>query len=257
MRRPPLPFAAVLRRPLLRRMLRPVAAFVGVVFLGVAGFGTLGGVGVVDALFWLLDPSSIELYFMEHDGPTQAVKLYAIVVLSALVVVGLWIGETFLSAAFGGQMRDELQQLQMERSIDALADHVIVCGYGTFGKTIAASLAEGEREVVVVESQDEQARLARDDGFLTVEGDARHEATLRDAGIERAESAIGAVDDSHVNVQIVITASDLAPSVDLVVRVGDRMDEPLARRAGADEVIIPEVLSGKQVGVLLAGPDAD
>jgi Trk K+ transport system NAD-binding subunit len=39
----------------------------------------------------------------------------------------------------------------------------------------------------------------------------------------------------------------LAPEVTLVVRVGDEMYESLARRAGADEVVIPEVVSGEQV----------
>ncbi|WP_435358321.1 potassium channel family protein [Haloarchaeobius sp. DFWS5] len=247
MRRPSLPLGELARRPLLRQLLRPVTAFGTVVCLGVGGFATLGGVGVVDALFWLLDPAGIELYYMTRDGPVWLLKLYAIVVVSGLVVAGLWMGETFLSATFGGQMRTELRQVQMTRTISTLDDHVVVCGYGMFGKTVAASLRERDRDVVVVEWQDEQCRLAREDGFLTVDGDARREPTLRDAGIERADSAIGAIDDSHVNVQIAIAASQLAPTVSLVVRVGDEMDEPLARRAGADEVVIPEVVSGEQV----------
>jgi voltage-gated potassium channel len=33
----------------------------------------------------------------------------------------------------------------------------------------------------------------------------------------------------------------------MVVRVGDEMYESLARRAGADEVVIPEVLTGESI----------
>jgi len=238
---------ALTRRTLLRRMLRPVIAFASVVVAGVAGFSTLGGVGVVDALFWLVDPTSIELHFQDHDGPARLVKAYAIVVLSGLVVAGLWIGETLLSAAFGGRIQEELRAMQLEGSIDALEDHVVVCGYGTFGRTVATRLYEEDRDVVVIEHQDAQYERAVEDGMLAVNGDARREETLVGAGVKRADTVIGAIDDSNANIQISIAASQLAPTVTLVVRAGDEREETLARRAGADEVVIPEVVSGEQV----------
>jgi len=238
---------AFAHRPLLRRMLRPVTAFVATVAAGVIGFSTVDGIGIVDALFWLLDPTSIELHFQHHDGPQTLVKAYAIVVLSGLILVGLWMGETLFSAAFGGQIQEELKQMQLKRDIQELEDHVIICGYGMFGQTIATQLRDASREVVVVEQQEEQYEQAIDDGLLAVNGNACREETLTDAGVKRADTVIGAIDDSNANIQISVAASQLAPTVALVVRVGDRRDEPLARRAGADEVVIPEVVSGEQV----------
>jgi len=188
---------AFAQRSLLRRMLRPVVAFATVVVAGVAGFSTVDGVGVVDALFWLLDPTSIELHFRTHDGPATLVKAYAIVVVSGLVVAGLWIGETLLSAAFGGRIQEELRDMQLEGKIEALDDHVVICGYGTFGRTVASRLHESDREVVVVEQQDEQYRRAIEDGVLAVNGDARREEVLIDAGVKRADTVVGAIDDSN------------------------------------------------------------
>lgn len=238
---------AVTRRPLVRRALRPVAVFALVVLAGVAGFSALSGVGVVNALFWLLDPTSIELHFQTHDGPARFVKAYAIVILSGLVVSSLWIGETLLSAAFGGQIQEELEHVQIERNIEELDGHVIVCGYGTFGRTVATRLREKSHDVVVIELEDVQRDRAIDDGVLAVGGDARREELLTDVGVKRAKTVVGAIDDSNVNIQIAIAASQLAPTVEIVVRVGDEMDEALARRAGADEVVIPERVSGEQV----------
>lgn len=234
-------------RTLLRRMLRPVVVFVAIVVAGVVGFSTVGGIGIVDALFWLLDPTSIELHFQTHDGPATRIKAYAIIVLSGLVVSSLWIGETLLSAAFGGRIQDELRHMQIEQNIKTLEDHVLICGYGTFGKTIAAQLRETDREVVVIEQQEAQYQRAIDDSGLAIRGDARREETLIDAGVKRADTVIGAIDDSNANIQIAIAASQLAPTVRLVVRAGDQRDEALARRAGADEVVVPEVVSGEQV----------
>ncbi|WP_415382481.1 potassium channel family protein [Halosimplex sp. TS25] len=242
---------AVLRRPLLRRVVRPVAAFAVLVAVGVVGFVALAGVGVVEALFWLLDPTSIELYVESHDAPARALRGYGIVVVSGLVVAGLWIGETVLSATFGGQIGTELRQMQVERSIGDCEDHVIVCGYGTFGKTIARRLRDRDRSVVVIETQDSQHERALDDGLLSVQGDARREGVLTAAGAGRAETVVGAIDDSNVNIQIAITTGELAPEATVVVRAGDEMYESVARRAGADEVIVPEVVSGEQVTTTL------
>jgi hypothetical protein len=238
---------AFVRRPLLRRTLRPVAAFVGVVVLGVVGFTRLAGVGVVDALFWLVDPTSIELHFLEHDGPERLVKGYAVVVLSGLVLAGLWTGETVLAATFGGQISEELKRMQNDRAIADLDDHVVICGYGMFGRTVADSLAT-DRDVVVVEIDEGQYERAIDEaGVLAVNADARREETLTRASVRRADTVVAAIDDSNANIQIAIAAGQLAPEVTLVVRVGDEMYESLARRAGADEVVIPEVVSGEQV----------
>lgn len=235
------------RRTLLRHLLRPLLAFGAIVVAGVAGFRVMTGVGLVEAVFWLVDPTSIELYFQAHGGPVTLVKAYAIVILTGLVVAGLWTGETVLSAAFGGQITEELNRMQMDHTIEELENHVVVCGYGTFGKTIANRLREADRPVVIVERNDTQFQRALDDGHLAVQGDARHEDPLSRAGVHRADTVIAAVDDTDTNVKVAVTASQLEPRVRVVVRAGDQMDEAVARRVGADEVIVPEVVSGEQV----------
>ncbi|MFW5918645.1 MAG: potassium channel family protein [Halanaeroarchaeum sp.] len=239
------------RGSLLRRLVRPVLAFSALVVLGVVGYRTLGGIGTIDAIFWLIDPTSIELHFQEHAGPETLTKSFAIVLQGGLVVVGLWIGETVFSAVFGGRLLDEVNRMQTKQAIDDLENHVVVCGYGTFGKTIADRLREADRPFVVVEQNDTQYERAIDDGMLAVQGDARYEETLSEAGIDRASTIIGAIDDTDTNVKVAVTASQLAPMVRVIVRAGDQMDEAVARRVGADEVVVPEVVSGEQTFEIL------
>ncbi|QPV62426.1 NAD-binding protein [Halosimplex litoreum] len=242
---------ALLSRPLTRRVGRPVAAFAALVVAGVVGFGALAGVGAVEALFWLLDPTSIEIFVASHDAPARSLRAFALVVESGLILAGLWIGETVVSATFGGQIGRELRGMQVERTIENTEHHVVVCGYGTFGKTIARQLRDRDRPVVVVETGDGQYERALDDGLLAVQGDARREELLVEAGAERADAVVGAVDDANVNIQVAITTDELAPDARIVARVGDEMYESVARRAGADEVIVPEVVSGEQVTTTL------
>lgn len=233
-------------RGLLRSAVLPITFFVMTLLVGIGGFVRLTGIGIVDAAFWLLDPSSIELYFQENPGPERATKAFALAVFSSLIFLGLWIGESVLNTVFGGQFGEELRRVQTRKAIDSLSDHTIICGYGMFGRTVAQQLSGRGEDVVVIETDESVVELTGTE-MLALQGDARREASLQRAGITRARAVIAGIDDSNVNIQIAIVTSQLAPDAQLVVRVGDEMYESLARRAGADTVIIPEVVSGTDV----------
>jgi hypothetical protein len=229
-------------RAFLARLVVPVAAFGAVVVAGIGGFVVLAHVSVVEATFWLFDPASISIH-----GEGEVVKAYAVFVYSGLVLTGLWTGETVVAAAFGGQIRRGVRRVQNDRKLERMTDHVVVCGYGIFGRTVAGELVENDVPVVAVERDAETFERIESDAVVGLHADARLESTLRDAGVERSRAVVAAIDDSNVNIQIAIVASELAPDVHVVVRVGDELYEDLARRAGADEVVIPEVISGARV----------
>lgn len=229
-------------RPLLRQAALPILAFLTVTVSGILGFVLLEGVSVVEATFWLLDPTSIEL----HDAG-ETVKAFALVVFVGLFVTALWIGETVIDAAFGGQITEEIKRVRKKRQLDDLSGHAIVCGYGIFGRTIASTLANTDHDVVAIEQDQHRIDTIETDNIVPLQGDAAMETTLLEAGIERADVLVAAIDDSNTNIEIAILASQLAPDVRVIVRVGNDRYSKLARRAGADDVIIPEITSGQYV----------
>ena len=237
------PFAG---RPLLRRALPPVVTLVFVVVSTIAGFVGLAGIGVIEAAYWVISPTEVGLYFSRRAGPERAAKALAVLSRVGLVVVGFWLGQTVVAALFGGQITEELKRVQQQRTIETLSEHVVVCGYGMFGQTVAERL-EGDRRVVVVERDEDYVAAAERDGHLVVDGDARQEASLERANVGAAATVVAAIDNSNVNLQIAIVTNQLAPEAELIVRIGDRIYESTARRAGADVVVIPEVVSGDDV----------
>lgn len=235
-------------RPLIRNALRPIVAFLAVSAVGIAGFVLLEGVSVIEAAFWLLDPTSIELH-----GVGDGVRAFAVVVFLGLILTALWIGETVVGAAFGGQIQEELKRVRTKRQLDDLSDHAIVCGYGIFGRTIANTLANAGHDVVAIERDEHNVDRIENEAIIPLQGDARMEGTLRDAGVERAAVVVAAIDDSNANIEIAILVSQLAPDVRVIVRVGNDRYSRLARRAGADEVVIPEITSGQYVSQSISG----
>jgi hypothetical protein len=237
------------RTDLLRRITYPLLSFVTVVVASVVGFVALADIGLVDATFWIIDPTSIELHFESHPDETteKATKAFSVLTRVLLVVTGAWIAESVLSLAFGGRITEGVKRVQIMNEIEKLEDHVIVCGYGMFGRTVASRLENRGVDVVVIEKDPTEYEKAISDGVLAFEGDGRREEALRSVGVERAKSVVCAVDNSNANIEMAIVVNQVSPECRLVVRVGDEMYESLARRAGADEVVIPEVVSGERV----------
>ena len=164
---------SVFHRPLLKRAILPITVFLLVCVIGIAGFVYFEGVSLVVAAFWLLDPTSMELYGVGDD-----VRAFSLLVVISLILSTLWIGESVLGAVFGGQVQEELKRMQTKRHIDEMADHMIVCGYGSFGRTIANTLSNAGRNVVVIEQDEHRIEAVREDDIPAIRGDARMEGPL-------------------------------------------------------------------------------
>ncbi len=108
----------------------------------------------------------------------------------------------------------------MRRRLEELRGHFIVCAYGRVGRSIARELEAEGVPFVVVDSKAELEQDLERDGQCYLIGDASDEAVLREAGIERAQGLICAVDSDAENVFITIVARSLSPDLRPVVPGG-------------------------------------
>ena len=101
--------------------------------------------------------------------------------------------------------------------------HVLLVGFGQVGFRLAERLRRSGIPVLAVE-RDPAApclRLARDAGIPVSIGRGEDRATLELLGIRRCAVVAAVTSTDLVNVEIVLAASDLAPSVPVVLRLGD------------------------------------
>jgi voltage-gated potassium channel len=139
----------------------------------------------------------------------------------------------------------------MGRTISSMQDHVIICGWGRVGRSVAAEVRDAGRALVVVESDPE--RLA-DCPYPTVVGDATVDAVLSAAGIEQASSLIAAVDVDAANSFIILSARAMRPDLFIVARARGLDSEEKLRRAGADRVVNPQHIGGARMAAFVLHP---
>jgi voltage-gated potassium channel len=152
---------------------------------------------------------------------------------------------TFVELFVAGHMSGLLGVWKMERRIQELSDHYLICGFGRVGQQVARDFTEQGVDFVVIDDN-EDAREAMDEtGVLFLHGSASDDALLREAGIERARAVIACVDSDAENIFITLSARELAPEIEIIARASQEASERKLMRAGADDVISPYKASGR------------
>lgn len=147
----------------------------------------------------------------------------------------------------------------MQRGIDKLNQHVIVCGIGTTGRHIATELSAVGVPFVVVDTNSvrlDELREEFNDSLLFVIGDATDDHVLELAGVGRARGVISALNDDKANLFVTISARALNPTARIVAKSIEPSTEAKLRRAGADSVVAPNYIGGVRLFSEMVSPKA-
>lgn len=222
----------------------------------VLGTGTIGysmlGLTPLAALYQTVVVVST-VGFSEEFRRTTASEVFTIVLILAGVGTVLFAFGEVLEVVIAGALGDVVARRKMERDIERMRDHVVVCGWGRIGRAVVANLVAGGQEVVVVDA--DPTRL---DGETLphVVGDATEDAVLRRAGIERARGLAAFTSNDATNVYLTLSGRSLAPDLFILARARLAESEPKLRRAGADRVINPQAIGGARAAAFLLHPHA-
>ena len=236
----------------LRRIAQLAAIVTGLLLLGMVGLAISEDVGLWYAFRWALDTAATVGGFPQpHALAGQLIHVGLIVLGVGTLFYGLATVAEFFVAGHLGELR---AARQMQKMIDSLQDHHIICGFGRVGRQVARDLRAGRADYVVVDDNPQSRELAETLGLRFIEGDATDDAVLVQAGIERARSIIACADSDANNVFITLTARGLRGDIAIVARAAIEDTEQKLKRAGADRVISPYKSSGTEMARLALHP---
>ena len=189
--------------------------------------------------------------------PVTTPELRAITI--ALIVAGCT-GMIFLTGVLvqlitASQLQQFLGVRRMQKDIQRLSGHVIICGFGRIGQMLARELREGRTECVVIERGEARIREARAHGFLALQGDATDEDTLKAAGVAQARALATVLPDDAANVFITLSARSLNRSMSLFARGEAPSTERKLLQAGADRVVLPAHIGAERIAELILFSD--
>ena len=212
---------------------------------GAAGFHFIEGWSWFDGFYMVLTTFST-IGYQEVHPLSQHGRYFN----SALIIIGVLL--LFLTIGFFTQALLEFElgtffgRRKMEREIERLTGHYIICGIGRVGRSAARELARKPVPYVIVEASDAKATRYADQGLILL-GDATKEQTLRQARIEHAAGLVAATTTDATNLYIVLTARVLNPKLKIIARASEEDAEKHLRSAGADVVVSPYSFAGQRI----------
>ena len=231
---------------LVRRLATAGALFFSLLALGVVGYALIEGWSFLDALYMTVTTVST-VGFHEVKPLSTGGRVFTLFLIVFGVGVFFYAFTAVVQIAVEGEVARMLGVTRMKARIGGLKDHYILCGFGRVGEEIARELKARGTPFVIVDSNPDALERARRYGYLLIKGDATSDVALQEAGIGRAACLLAASDSDSGNTYITLTARALNPGIFIVARVGQPVNEPKLKRAGADRVISPYLLAGRRM----------
>jgi len=205
---------------------------------GTAGYMTIEGWGAWDALYMTVTTVAT-VGFREVHPLSGAGQAFTLLLIVSGVGTAFYTATLLATAIVEGGLHRRFERRRIERMLEELHDHFILCGYGRIGSMIAEEFDQQKVPFVIIERSPERVQSVLLRGWLAVAADASRDEVLERVGIHRARGLIAAVGTDAENVYTVLTARVVRPDLFIVARVESDDAEPKLRRAGADRVISP------------------
>jgi len=231
--------------------LKKSVLFIIVLFLvGTAGYSVIEGWNIFDSFYMTIITLSTT-GFQELQPLTKLGRLFTII----LIIFGI----SFLFYALGkinsAIFEEQLfKRGKMQKDVNKLKDHYILCGFGRMGEKIAAELAVRKKPFVVIEKDMEKIIKIKENNYLMVQGDATEDEILIAAGINTARGFVTVLDNDVSNVFATLSARGLNDQLKIIARADDDSSRTKLIKAGADKVVLPYEIGGFRITQALLKP---
>lgn len=236
-----------------RRLLIAVGGLAAITVVGTLGYYWSSDLGWIDALYMTVITMST-VGFREVVPLQTAGKLFTIGLILSSVGLVLYSLSVLAEGLIEGRLTDVLRGTSMEHKIQHLRDHVIVCGFGRFGRVVADELSQHDVPLVIVETDPERSPEIERRGWPHVVGSAVSDEVLGRAGVECARAIVVAIPSEADNVFVALSARERNPEIRIHVRGETEATVRRLKLAGADQVVSAYQIGGQRMAASILRP---
>lgn len=220
---------------------------------GTTGYVLIEGWSVLDSAYMTAITVSTVGYLEVHDVSTAG-RIFTMVLIFVGVGYFLYLAGVIVQSIVEGEIVNILGRRKLNKEIERLENHYIVCGYGRIGRMLCRLIKDETSGIVVIEKDEALVPVLEEDNMLYLYGDASSEEILRKAGIERAAYFVAALATDTANVFLVLTARQLNPMIYIMARAGSQDVKQKLLIAGANKVESPYDIGAASMGLKLLRP---
>lgn len=236
-----------------KRLILILVLLLMIIIIGVVGYEVIEKWELLDSIYMVVITLASVGYSETHPL-SDAGRVFTVFLILGGMGVLFYSLSTITMFIVEGELQDVLRRRRMDKQVQELKDHYIICGSGETGKNIVGELAKTKRDFVVIEQNIENIKQLNEPNLIYIEGDATEDAILLEAGIKKAKGLVSALPSDRDNLFVVLTARELNPALRIVSRCIEEESEPKLRKAGADSVVSPNIIGGLRMASELIRP---
>ena len=221
-----------------RAFIKYVLALIVLVLGGATGYVLIEDWDLLDALYMTIITLATIGYGEVHSL-SRAGRIYTMILIPIGVGFLGYIGAAVIQFMVEGRIRTILGRKRLDRKIEKMKNHYIVCGYGRIGRVLCAHIRHKPLDLVVIEKDEKLVQILEEDGIPYIWGDSADETVLTKAMIQRARGLVAALGTDIDNVFLVLTARQLKPDLFIMARATQKESQGKLMAAGATTVVSP------------------
>ena len=211
------------------------------------------GWSVLDSFFMtIITVSTVGFHEVNELSPAgQMFTAFLIIFSFGTFAYALTAISTYIAS---GEYKEYFKNFKVDKEMNNLSNHVVVCGYGRVGKQAVKQLKAYNKRYVVLESG-EKVIEKHSENTLFLNGDATNDEDLMKSQIKRAKALITTLPSDADNLFVVLSARELNPKLTIISRASNDQSVKKLKIAGADNVIMPDSIGGSHMASLVVTPD--
>ncbi len=237
------------------RLYIPLGVLFLIIVIGIVGFIAIEKFNFIDA-FYMTIITVATVGFTEVHPLSDAGRIFTAFLIITSFGTFAYAITSITRYIADGEFREYFKSKRLANQLEELENHVIICGYGRNGKQASRVLREHGQRFVVIEQKDEPVQsMTEKYPHLVLKGDATQDEILLEAGIKRASALITSLPVDADNLFIVLSARALNPKLNIISRASDENSDKKLKTAGANHVIMPDMVGGAHMASLVMKPD--
>ncbi|WP_405304409.1 NAD-binding protein [Methanobrevibacter sp.] len=213
---------------------------------GIVGSYLIMGLNLIDSIYYAVITMATVGYgdFTPHTGIQ---KIFATTLALGGVALLAYVFNIILTN-FQEKMSEYSKGAMKMRAIENMDDYYILCGYGRVGKVVFEELTKRNQNIILFEKDEEILEgIEENDSVVVINKDATEDDLISKLAGEKCRSVIISTGDDVTNLFIVLTIRESNPDAWIVSRASKEENYSRLRKAGADKIVSPELIGGKDL----------
>ena len=223
-----------------------ILLIIGLFIYGIVGSILIMHLNLIDSIYYATITMATVGYG-DYTPHTGIQRIFATALAIGGVALLAYVFNVMLTN-FQERMSKYSKGMKKLKAIENMEDYYIICGFGRVGRVVFEELLDRNQNIIVIDKDEEVCENIEERKNVTVlNRDAIEDDFISKLVGENCRSAIICTGDDVDNLFIVMTIREANPNAWIVTRASKLENIKRLRKAGADKIVSPEIIGGKDL----------